>query len=332
MAEKLFTSQIWSIPQFYKKALRLAWNNKKLWVLGVGVVLYASSGSANFNLNNSTKKEAPTTQTQSAPSAPSDTSSPSFAVRNIGKSLLLGLKTAPPVVYIVLGTEITALIISSIIFRMIAQGWASAALIVGVDDAANNRTIDLARIAKEAVGRIKAMVWISLVPTLLVITVALIAGIALFIAAHFSPAFVIFAGIIFLIALAFALCRISVATMLAYRYCSIEKMPGGDSLKAGLAASKRNVMKGLRLGLANALSLWAFVACAFVPLAVVGYFVFKPLLSHNQPHVSGYLILLPFTVIFLLSAAFVPAIYQVFSYATWHFAFLYMNKLKKERT
>ncbi len=324
----------WSISQFYKRAWKLTWQHKKLWILGFAVAIYASGGNSfqgNFRLpssSGSSEKTAVTSPTKTSvlpPSGKTATSPTALPDKSIDH-VMDGLKAVSPAVYVLLGIEVLAVFIGIFVLYFILVSWSKAALMIGVGEVVETDTLHLTEVAKAAIGRIKSLVWIAIVPGLLFfLSVFAVMIVLMLIIAFAGPIGVIGAIVLFCAGIYFWF-RLMVGIIYAERYCALEKLSGKEAFKKGYSASKGNIWKSLRLALANGLVSMFVPFLAVIPAIGFGVAAFWPLI--NGGHVQ-YALIVPFVLSAVFAMVFLTVfggVWQVFSYTTWHFAFQYTKK------
>lgn len=340
----------WSIWSFYRKAWKITWKHKKLWVLGFAVAIYASGGSYrsnSFPKNNSQKSTTPTSvsRTQTTPKittapAPSPTSTfkpGPVGILNVAPAsgenssdplslIVLGITSVPLPFYILFGVEVLAFFIFAIILRFVTMGWAKAALILGVRDAVEKNTVDLTAAAQQALGRIKSMIWVDLVPWLLVLLAVIGGTIATFIVGAVFPPVAILLGIVLTIFGAYVFIRVALASIFAERYVALDKMSGKAAFEKAYAFVKGNLWKTGRLGVANVLTAAIASALAIFFLVILAVVFALPFILTKQ--VNFYLLaaILPILLLVISVLSILNCVLKVFSYTTWYFALQYVNK------
>ncbi len=190
----------WSISDFYSKAKDITWNNKKLWIFGIAVMIFAGGGNS-FNSNSSQNIGGPTeevsVQQQQAKqemmrqigeeSNAIDTGWETFVEEKIDEAKkedeeklmmmegevedLMGqvgtaFTSVPWYVYTLIVLQFIAFMIGMVVYAFVARSWAVSALIKAIDDADNGKKVDLGAISQGVFDRIKPMIYISVVPVI----------------------------------------------------------------------------------------------------------------------------------------------------------------------
>jgi hypothetical protein len=205
----------WSIGDFYKKSWALTWNNKKLWVLGVAMMVFTQSGNSSYNSNSNREDSNQESfqveaQTQKAPVVQNSEELNTLLQQDeelsdeeldllfkqqeeilgpVGlaeqvmnpfayppfTSLKAGFDQVPIAIKGLLVLEIIAFLVGLIVLAVISSTWAETALIAGVLAATKNKLGSLAEVTRTSFTHLKPMIWLGVVPTLVFVLLCIIA-------------------------------------------------------------------------------------------------------------------------------------------------------------
>ncbi|HEX7017583.1 MAG TPA: hypothetical protein VF209_01600 [Patescibacteria group bacterium] len=362
----------WSISDFYNQSWDLTWQNKKLWILGLAVSLFASGGggggNSSFDASDFQQFQENQQQEQQLPESPySDFEVVEEAGAHNGEihgvdveaqedirgpvgvglhamefgqkreemltPFVNGLKNVPLHVWAIIGLEFLMVVVGLIVFGLFLGTWSQGALIQGIAQAAVDKKIELAAISSYAVTKVTSLIWISLIPLLKFIVLALLIGAGGAIALAFVNALADGLGFISVIAGIVAVCwffykliRLAFAINYAFYYCVEENLSGQEAYDQAYALVDGNIWKSIRLALANAIVTGIVVFAVFLPVLGVGFgTVMRDLMNDSFTPMT----FVPVGITFLLTIpamTLIQGILKVFTYSTWHYAFRALKK------
>lgn len=342
----------WSIQNFYSKAWKLTWQHKQLWILGFAAAMLMAGSAGQFRLPSSSSRPRPTpiaeVSLQNSPSTssisetqvekPSDILPTSTVMpvvsESVAKSVGSVFTKVPISTYVVLGVEVVVMGLGCIALSLLAQAWASGAIIRGVAEAATKSHLDIGAVSAYTWGRVRSLLWLMIVPTLgfcvaLVVAImvgALVAGLL----AATLPFVVVLLGLLALAAFVYFSLRFTAALLWGERYILLDGVGGKDGFKQGWQTGKNNLWKMIRLGVANVL---LELVLTFVPLLSFLLPVILVIIGiatkNNVVMGIAFTLTAIWFLAFITFTTFVKAIWQVFVTATWHFAFEVVRREKR---
>lgn len=302
-----------------RRSWDLAWKNKWLWVYGLVIAALTGSSYSSFNNSfNSSKSTKPSVNAQKI-------------VNDAITFVTTWLKQVPPQTWALLVVGILLSIILGIIVRWVALAWAQGALIGGLNDADENKTVTLKTTTTYGIKSLKDLIIFSVISAL--IWLGIIVGfLAVFglvaLALSFSKALMIVwlvtAGFLVLLTIFVASVLFAMISVYAQRLIVLEGIKPWDAWKKGLSLSKGNFLNTVLMGLLNSV-VGCVVGCGTMVVIVVilgiPALVFAfPFFSGNFPPVSfvglGLLTLIGLWANFIIRAALV-----VFNYSNWNLLF-----------
>lgn len=347
----------WSIGDFYNQAWDLTWNNKKLWILGLAVSIYAAGGGGggggnSFDTNSlqNLQNNQPQQQ-QELPESPYSNLTDDEGAQELAESpeavspeavlqekndtvmamfqpFLDGFNQVPGSVLALLVLEGIVIGFAAIALSFFLAAWSQGALIQGVADAADEKKINLFTISSHAITRAKSMVWLMIVPglkfflTVLVLAIggAIVLAIVGSVVPDASPILVL-VGIAAVIWFFYAVIRLAVALIYAARYCVLENLSGSEAFAAGDVLAKGNLWKTIRLGAANGIMAMLIGVIIMIPIIGVGAAtVMRDLFRESVT--AWTFVPVGLTAMVAMPAMFlVGGIIKVFVFSTWHFAY-----------
>ncbi len=345
----------WSIWGFYKKSWKLAWTHKKLWILGVAVMVFTSgsgnSGSRSKNRDEDRKDRYQVEASVTSPATESSTLSEEelesffkaaglengemtkrldpFAQPPLS-SLKAGFTQVPLFIKGLAIIEVIGLFIALVVFGTISSTWALSALMTGVLAASRDKLGTLAEVTRESFKHLKPLIWVAIVPTLvfmlLFVIVMAVFGVTLGILVNIVPIIGILSTIAFIVFGVFAILRFIAAQIWATRFVVNDNLSGAEAFKQGNALGKHTYWKILRLGTANLIVALLIFGLIFAPALILG-------VRELSTEVVNQARLLPAIILFVLAlplSALATAIYHVFSFATFQYAFDSVSHMKEE--
>lgn len=280
-----------------------------------------------LNLPNPTQNPLVAEEKAVQTETPKEKAPPSLAEQKIWK----GLQAVPIPVYALLAVQILGLFVYSFVVLLIAHGWSKSALILGVNDARHNKAIDLTKISLGAIRYIKSTLWVSFIPPLMAVGVAIVGMIISMLVAAFIPIVGFLAVLVAIFAGVYYLTKLGAAMIWAHREVVLQNLGGPQAFKSGWQLAKGNLWKVLKLSLANSLAVGAFSVMLWIPVIMLaaGGFIsmanqetFSPL--HFVPAVIAFIALIPVQIMFNAAS-------QVFLYATWHYGYEYVSHVKQQK-
>ncbi len=357
----------WSIKQIYREAWQITTHHKRLWILGLAVTFLAGGGNFNTSRTWSDSQSNRDQQVEAAVPTPllypsvSDTSEldisnldqPDLDLQNTQLPTAIPFNANSPVwqtlfqipqAFLELGgtwwgllaAEILFFVAYIIIFTFIAGNWARAALTLAIDQAVTkpNQDLPLTKPSLQALTRIKALIWLQIVPVLkftLVALLAIIVGVIVFLAvravSQTLDSIILLLGIGggFIAALYYGL-TLSVSLLWAERQCVLENTSGSAAFTHWWQHVKGTRRKAIRLGFTN---LVLMIGVQLVGVVIAAPFVFQGLkqLESSTPFNLSLVITIGAGATALMAYYFVAsAILQTFTYTTWYFAYSFITK------
>lgn len=323
-------SQIrWSIFDFYKKAWVLIKKDKRLLLLGALVMLFVTT-SSNFNSSNYSSNSSETQQTQIQGESPYPDFTP------IVSELISGVQAVPVWVLILLGVGVVAYVMYAIVFGFVVSTWCESSLIYAVDRSHREEPWTFLEVIQYAMGRIKSMIWIAIVPMLIFVLILMLCMVLPILLYAIHNTLLTLVGSIVIICIFFVFIFLTFkfggAVVLAKRICVIEKVGGKDSFLQGWKLSTSNLLKMMRLGLSNAFfgGLATIVLCipALIGVAVIAMSV----MTNIDGIVKVVLVSLSTIVVgvnILFAIMFFPILLTTIKYIAWQYAFTYFKQERK---
>lgn len=183
-------------------------------------------------------------------------------------------KAIPIEIYVIIAIEFILLVIFVLAFFYLGRAWSNASLIIGIDSALKGTKLTLPQISESAIPKVKKLLWLAIVPTLILILVlAILISLSLFLLIAFKI------QVLSIIVLAFGLIAIpifiaiSLSLIYAQRSASLEEISAYDSLKRGFSFLRKKLGYTLLVGLINnfiGIIIFAVAALVFIGLFVGG--------------------------------------------------------------
>jgi hypothetical protein len=344
----------WSIWGFYKKSWKLTWNNKKLWILGVAVMVFTSSGSNSSRSENrdEDRKNRYQVEAQVTPPATDSTAITEQELESLFKtagiqndalakrmdpfsqpplsSLKAGFVQVPLFIKGLAVIEAVGLFIALVVFGTISSTWAMSALMNGVLAASKDKLGTLAEVTRQSFKNIKPLIWVAIVPSVVFILLGGIAlvlfGFTLGILVNIVPIIGILLLIVFIILGVYGILRFIAAEVWATLFVVNNKLSGAEAFKQGNALGKHTYWKIVRLGTVNLILALLIYGILFAPALILG-------VKELSAEVVNQARLLPAVILFVLAlplSALATAIYHVFSFSTFQYAFDSISDMKQE--
>lgn len=319
-----------------KRSWYLTWNNKWLWVMGLVLAVFAGGGSGSGGGGGSSSSQS---------SVPNTTGTPQPVIDEIKRQTdsVLGEATnvitnwfssIPAQNWVFFFLAVFVFVIFTIAAVWIVTSWAKGALIWGLNDADDEKTVDLKSVSPKGISKIKDLIVFNLIST--GITFALVLGLLLIFGLGFLVKLLIpVLGIILLIlfgiagVLAFIVAMVLFVMLSVYaeRLIVLKDYSPWEAWKKGLFLGKSNFISTLSMGIINSaigcgagcLSLIALLIVFGVP----AYLLIAPMFTNgfnapNLPQVVGILIII---VLFFSLNTLMRAVLMVFNYGNWNLFF-----------
>lgn len=315
---------VWGIRRFYQQAWKLTIENKKLWLFGFAFLVFALSGqtysSNNTSLENVELNEEVISQLDQNPQ-----------VIKFQQELSEGIAAVPAPVYGVLIAELVVFVGYVVGLLLVSSNWSKAALILAVSKAAVGRIGKLADISYLASRRIKPLLWLSLVPLLSAFVLMSVWLIIVALLTTLHPVIGVGLIVITILVAAYLFMRLGLSLMWAERLVVLDNLSGRAAFVLGWKLSKGNILKTIKLLVANAVVMGLVSFLVTISLTIV-----TAILGSNVEAGKNSILqtLLHFQITTNISTAvfmLVTAVQYVFLFATYHYAYVHLRQAHEKK-
>ncbi len=323
----------WSISELYEKSWEIVKNNKILWIFGMALAGAGSSFSS-FSNSSSNFKDLVNPSFNPIPSPAPDqinqvlgAATSTTAVSNI----LQILSAVPWYFYAVLVLEIIFLVVLGFAISIIYSAWSHASLIQGIQTAYNHEKPTIADSSEKAFSAIKPLAFLSIVPSLVVVSVGIITSIVfIFLLTLGGAVFKIIAGLMLVVWIIFfllALIMLSATLIWSYREVILGKKPAMEAFKRGYYLAKKKIWSMLLLGFIN--TILSAVVTGIPIVIAIGVIVGGFLSLSAFKNLAVVLIILGAALFFviIIGLTFLGGILNAFKASVWTIAY---NKIAKK--
>ena len=341
------TSATWDLGTIYKRAFTLTKQNKKLWILGLAVTVLVVSGSTNSsNSSSSDDRDSSSSKTSTSSTtkeksylsylpfikqmtqAEVDTAFEQFGYRfmnNVG----LSFRSVPVTMYILFGIEVVALAIFFGLVGIAASAWARATLIFGCASVDATNDVSLSESGRIGRDRTKAMIALDYLPWMKVLLLGLLAGVVIMVSAIFNIAIVVAPLVIFAYSI-YALImgiKIIIAQIWAYRFVVIARQSYLEAMLNGKRVAKGHIGSMLILGFLNSAIDIATSTILLLPFG--GAVTIALIVAFAKPTPASIVtVIITLIISAIISSPLLTiksAIFNAFTYLTWHLSFKQFN-------
>jgi len=265
----------WSLGDLYSKAYAIARKNPVLWWFSLAIAAGMGSYNSGSGGGNSSSKEDSqffqdilnSSGSDQAAKVLGDATSPIFMIfQQI-------IHAIPWYFYLILGIELLALVILSIIIAVIYKAWAHAGQLSGVETSIRGEKPTMHEMSEKAFPLIKSFIWLEIVPMLLfgLLSVSLL-GMLTFIFFIVPGNLKIPFGILLslgVVTFFIGLLYLSIALIWAPRKLVTEKVSAQKAFGLGFHIAKNKFWKTLLYGFVNMIvALFVFGMAIGIPLII----------------------------------------------------------------
>jgi hypothetical protein len=248
----------WEIGNLYSRAYKIVKSHKILWALGAA----ASVGGYSSNFQSTNSFDSKTFQNMFQSSNPEISNTVTQAVgtpNTTDPSTLVTFQNlfylVPMSQYFLLGVEVLTLVVFGLILSLIYQAWSQAVLLNAVDQAIDHQKISIKDSSHKALGSIKPLIWLQIIPGLvLTVSAILVIGVLVVgITLGSSLVKVLFIFLTFLAVTAFIglFIYLLVIQIWATRLAALEGKSGRVALSLGYKIARKKFWASLLLGTVN---------------------------------------------------------------------------------
>lgn len=329
----------------YSSILHRAWEltkkNKWLWVYGLALALFGQVGNGGGGGGGSSDKQ-PGELPKNLPDLPKQTSQVLGQATNF---ITQWAADVPVSTWILIGSGIFLLVIFAIALAMIIQNWAKGALISGLADADNGKTVDLPSTSPSGIKSLKRLIVFSLIAA--IVSLGLILGSLILMGIAVGGGYLLFsfskiAQIVWLVlsitaavlTLIGLIILISMVGIYADRLIVLENYNPWPAWKEGLKLSKGSFLDTLKMGIINS-SVGCAAGClsTIIQLIVLGIpalIIILPSFKNGwhwpaPPAIIGLTLLF---ITFIYTNLLFRAILTVFRFGVWN---LFVKTVRQQK-
>jgi hypothetical protein len=354
----------WSIKEFHRKAWHVTKTYKQLWLLGLAVMIFAGGSNMNFNnafneMENSKSDSQVEAQvkTKTSPAAeeimrlddkliaPEDVAEPfeeevadpeemagfeevESAAATFFKEIVTQIQ---PVGWLMTVFSIIGYVVIGIMIYVVGSGWSQAALILGVADASEDKSPNIAKVSVKGLQYVKTIFLVGLVPWVIfmfaLMGIGLVAALVAGILQNGIVGLVV--GLAFIIGLAISLIMVNATIALGSREGVLYSTGAKKAISRGWEMSKLFWGKAFWLFLRNGLIEALIVAALFLPGIIAMIEPASRLGNKDVLATMDWSSFAPGAVLLLAAAVayfFFKTVYNVFTFTTWHLAHNVLRK------
>lgn len=317
-----------------KRSWEITWKNKWLWVTGMVLAAFGSSGSSGGGGSSGST---------SSQSIPSSSPLPSPVEIKDKTSYVLGAATdyiknwfsnVPVQNWILLGLLILFLVIVGVCIVWVLTHWAKGALIQGFEDADNDKLVTLKSISPYGISNVKKLIIFSLISVgmsiFVLVSLTLFVGLGYLAFTLFKPVgtilLILFGILAFLVFIA-SMAIFTMVTIYAERLIVLKGFAPWQAWKKGFSLSKGNFMSTLLMGIINSI-IGATTGCLgvivlLIVFAIPGFLLIYPIFKDGFkiPSLMQIFGILIFILLFFSINTMLRAVFIVFNYGNWNIFF-----------
>jgi len=319
-----------------KRSWYLTWNNKWLWVTGLVLAVFAGGGSGSGGGGGSSSSQSGVPNATETPQPVIDeikrqTDSVLGEATNVMSNWFSNIPTQNWVFFFL---ALLAFIIFTVAAVWIVTSWAKGALIWGLNDADDEKIVDLKSISPKGISKIKDLILFNLIST--GITFALVFGLTLIVGLGFliklalpvlGIIWLILFGIVGVLAFVVAIVLFIMLSVYAERLIVLKDYSPWEAWKKGLVLGKSNFIPTLSMGIINSaigcgagcLSLIALLIVFGIPAYLLISPIFKD--GFSVPNISQIIGIIIIIILFFSINTLVRAVLMVFNYGNWNLFF-----------
>ena len=306
-----------------KRTYRLIKKNKWLFVYGLVLATVASGGNySSFRLPSDSLKDLD--------NVPQNLPQETSKVLGVFTSMFTEwVSTVTWQRWVFLAFVVLAVMLTSIVIRMVMTGWAKGALIGGFDRAYSDQPVDLKNTTKIGFSSAKNLIIFSVLAGL--ITFGIIVGlillwlVILFVVGNFETLkliWTIVGGIAGIFTLIFSIIILTMVNIYAERLIVLRGFKPMDAWKKALSISRSNFLMTFLMGLINSIMSTA-IGCVsiIVMLIILGIpamiVVIPSMMAKQLPSTPAIVVLVILFIIFAYLNFLVQAAIVLFKYGNW---------------
>lgn len=314
-----------------KHSWELTWKNKWLWVLGMVLAIFGGAGgggggSSGASFSNNIPKDVP---------SPTDIKNQTSYVLGAATDYVkFWFSSIPPERWMLLGFLVLLFIIFTVGVMWVITSWAKGALIAGLDDADNDKPVNLCSVSPQGIVKIKDLIVFRLISAglLLAIIIGLIVivGFGALVSLLSKPigmVFLILFGILAVLAFIVSMVIFIMLSIYAERLIVLKSFTPWQAWKKGLNLSKDNFFPTLLMGIINS-TIGCFTGCLgtvilLIIFGIPGFLLIYPLFKDGFHFPNWYqaVFLIVLVMLFFSISFMIKAIFVVFNYGNWNLFF-----------
>lgn len=320
-----------------KRSWHLTWKNKWLWVAGLVLATLgggssgSSGGGSSSNIDQSVPKEDLQNKATDVLGIATDYFQDWFSKISIGDWAFL--------ILLIIATAVLGVIVV-----LVLKSWAKGALIKGIEDADEEKSVTLKSISPYGITNVKNLIIYSLISTgifialmvsLIVVFVFIVALLSLL--QESGSVLIVLFMVLAVIALIISVVLLIMVSVYAERLIVLKNYSPWEAWKKGLSLSRGNFFPTLVMGIINSV-IGLAVGCLgslalLVVFAVPGVALVYPMFKNgftmpSIPQVIGIIIMV---VLFFAIITGFKAIYVVFNYGNWNLFFKEVMSKKEDK-
>lgn len=326
----------------------MTWQNKWLWVAGLVLASLSSgggSGGGNFGSSSSgTTPSSSPTPIQIPDNIEDKTSYVLGIATNYLENWFFGVSSKD---WVMLAIVLVCFFVVGIAANWVITSWAKGALILGFEDANNNKVVTLKSISPYGLANIKKLIIFGLISFLatfvLTIGLLLVVGVGYLFSILLGTAgtiLLVLIGILAFLVFLVLLVIFVMITIYAERLIVLKGFSPWNAWKKGFSLSKGNFFPTIIMGIINSIVGFATgclgILISLIVFSIPAYLLIAPMFEDGfiMPNISQLVGILVLILLFMSINIAIRAVFVVFNYGNWNLffrqVFLEKEELKNE--
>ncbi len=313
----------------------VTWKNKWLWVLGLVLAMFGAGGGGGGGGGSSSGSSTNFSDSPSGSPLPNDLKEKTSYVLGTATNYLQDWFLNVPVQnWIVLGLIVLLLAIFATVVVWVVTNWAKGALIMGFEDANNDKQVTLKSVSPYGLKNVKKLIIFGLLSTSISLSVifciALVIGISYLIYLVFQTlgiVLLVLMGVLGVLLFIFMVMIFTMVSIYAERLIVIKNMEPWNAWKQAFKLSKGNFFPTLVMGIINTV-IGTTVGCLgivvlLIVFSIPGFILIYPIFKNGFviPTVPQIIMIIIFFMLFFSINLMIKSIFVVFNYGNWNLFF-----------
>lgn len=326
-----------------KRSWEITWKNKWLWI--PALVLSSFSGGGGSGGGGGSSSNSSQSAPEVDPNTINDVKEKASDVLGATTDYLSYWFASVSVSdWIFFGVLVFTLVVIGMIVILTLTNWAKGALILGFEDADNNKEVTLKSISPYGWANVKKLIIFGLISTgmslLTFISTMIIVGLGYLLTTLlgvFGTILLVFLGIFGFLFFLFVILIFTMISVYAERLIVIKGFSPWEAWKKGLSLSRGNFFSTLVMGIINSalgfsvgcLGVIALLILFAVPSFMLVYPIFKD--GFVVPSIPQIAAIIFFIVLFFSINLMIKAVFTVFKYGNWNLFFKEVSQKKETK-